>query len=90
VAGWNPASLRKALAGTGGQAQVPVGLDAPGVLVLDLALVEQADAALRAQLPAGTVLLPRTPYPWSRLSVSGERGRDGVRMLLRLAARESA
>jgi hypothetical protein len=90
VVGWNPASVRKALGDGSGETQAPVGLDAPGVLVLDLALVEQADARLRAQMPAGTALLPRQPYPWRRLSVSGEREHDGVRLLLRLAARESA
>jgi hypothetical protein len=90
VVGWNPASVRKALGEGSGRAQAPVGLDAPGVLVLDLALVEQADARLRAQMPAGSRLLPRRTYPWRRLSVSGERGREGVHLRLRLAAGESA
>ena len=90
VAGWNPASLRQALGGASGEAQAPTGLGGPGALFLDLARVEEADSRLRARLPAGTVLLPRQPYPWGSLRLSGGRGRDGVQLLLRLAAKESA
>jgi hypothetical protein len=90
VAGWNPASLRKALDRGSGATEGPNELDGPGALVLDLARVEQADALLRARVPAGTLLIPQRPYPWSRLSLAGERGRDGVRLRLRLAARQSA
>ena len=50
VVGWNPASLRHALAG---EMDVLLELGAPGALVLDLARVEEADARLRARLPAG-------------------------------------
>ena len=90
VAGWNPASLRKALDGASAETEALIGLDGPGALVLDLARVEEADAKLRARVPAGIVLLPQQLYPWIWLSLSGERGRDGVRLKLRLAARESA
>jgi hypothetical protein len=88
VAGWNSASLRQALAG--GEAAPGVPLGGPGVLLLDLARVEQADARLRARLPAEAVLLPPSVYPWGRLSLSGERGREGIRLELRLDAKESA
>ena len=90
VVGWNPASLQQALGETSGDAPPLIGAGEPGALVLDLARVEQADAGLRARLPAGAVLLPPSVYPWSRLSLSGERGRDGVRLQLRLGARERA
>ncbi|HEY8155825.1 MAG TPA: hypothetical protein VII72_16970 [Myxococcota bacterium] len=90
VAGWNPASLRQALAGGSRPAQLGIGLGGAGALVLDLARVEEADARLRARLPAGAVLLPASVYPWSRLSLRGERGQGGVRLQLRLAAKESA
>jgi hypothetical protein len=90
VAGWNAASLRQALRGASHEAAAPVDLDGPGALVLDLARVEEADAKLRARVPAGTALLPQSVYPWSRLSLRGERERDGVRFQLRLAARQSA
>jgi len=90
VAGWNAASLRQALRGTSDEVAAAAGLDGPGALVVDLSRVEEADAKLRAQVPAGTVLLPPSVYPWSRLSLWGERGRDGVQLQLRLAARRSA
>ncbi len=86
VAGWNPASLRQALSG-GTDALLELGR--PGTLVVDFARVEEADARLRARLPAEAVPNPQV-YPWRQLSVSGERGRDGVRLELRLAARQSA
>jgi hypothetical protein len=90
VAGWNPASLQWALGDADGDPQVLIGAGGPGALVLDLARVEQADARLRARLPAGAVLLPQPAYPWGRLSLRGERGRHGVRLELRLDAKESA
>ncbi len=90
IAAWNPASLRHALGEASGEAEAPTGLGGPGALFLDLARVEEADSRLRARLPADTVLLPRQPYPWGSLRLSGERGLDGVRLLLRLASKESA
>jgi hypothetical protein len=87
VAGWNPASLRLAL---GGETPPPDGLAGPGALVLDLTRVEEADALLRARLPAGSVLLPPQAWPWRRLSLSGARARDGIHLELRLAARQRA
>jgi hypothetical protein len=85
VVGWNPASLRLAL---GGESETPGALGGPGALELDLARVEEADALLRARLPAGTVLLPPQAYPWQRVSLSGVRARDGIHLELRLAARQ--
>jgi hypothetical protein len=87
VAGWNPASLRHALAG--GTDSLG-GLGGPGALFLDLARVEETDARLRARLPAEAVAIPAQPYPWSRVSLRGEREQGGVRIELRLSARQSA
>jgi hypothetical protein len=87
IAGWNPASLRHALAG---ETDALGGLGGPGALFLDLERVEEADARLRARLPAQAVAIPPQPYPWSRVSLRGERAGDGVRLELRLSARQSA
>jgi hypothetical protein len=87
VAGWNPASLRHALAG---ETDALGGLGGPGALFLDLARVEEADARLRARLPAEALVIRPQPYPWSRVSLRGEREQGGVRLELRLSARQSA
>jgi hypothetical protein len=87
VAGWNAASLRHALAG---ETDLLGGLGGPGALFLDLARVEEADARLRARLPAGAAQSPPPTYPWSRVSLRGEREPGGVRLQLRLSARQSA
>ena len=90
VVGWNPASLRKALDGSSDEAAAAPELEGPGSLVIDLARVQAADTQLRELSPAGAALLPQQPYPWRRLRLSGERVREGVRLRLELATKESA
>jgi hypothetical protein len=80
VVGWNPASLRKALDG-----EAAGGLGRTGGVVVDFERFADADALLaRHALPEGTAL-PRS-YPWRRLVAQGQRGDDGVRLLVSLTA----
>jgi hypothetical protein len=85
VAGWNPASLRQALRADA--AGPPPAAGAPGALLVDLARIEEADARLRARVPDPAGLLPQQPYPWRRLTLTGERVQGDVELRLRLLAK---
>jgi hypothetical protein len=90
VVGWNPESLRLALGDEGGSAAPAAGLDGPAALVVDLARIEQADARLRALVPAGIALVPQPAFPWRRLELNGASERDVLRLRVRLEAKEGA
>jgi len=89
VVGWNPASLRTALApadagaaGGGRAAPEPARLD------VDLSLVEHSDALLARPLPADE-RPPVADWPWRHLRVRGERRADGVWLRVALEAAAS-
>jgi hypothetical protein len=85
VFAWNPASLRRALAGdapaTGGSATTD---GAAGHLTLDLAALRRVDRQLARGVGPGA-MASVADWPWSRLVASGERsGGDGA-LALRIA-----
>lgn len=77
VVGWNPESLRAALA-AGGHA----GSATSSRLVVDFERVAEADARLARRSPAEDPQ-PRR-YPWRRLVAEGAREPDGVRLRVRV------
>jgi len=78
VVGWNPASLRRALA-----AEAPRGPES--ALVIDLARLPEADLRLAAHLPERPERAP-TRWPWRRLRADGASQGDGVRLRVQLEA----
>ena len=84
VVGWNPASLRKALDGSG-RGGVPRLRNLPnaGGAIVDFGNFPEADARLAER---GPVEFPTSPltYPWQRAVARGHRVADGVQLNLKL------
>ncbi len=78
VVSWNPASLRRALAGEA-RSDPAAGSGA----VIDLARFAEADARLAKHL-GGQAVDPRGAIPWSRMSVQGRPEGDLVKLTARL------
>jgi hypothetical protein len=75
VVGWNPASLRRALA--------PGPRRTEGGAVVDLERIADVDARLAAaaaESPRALAAAPALAWPWRRLHASGERRDDGLHL----------
>jgi len=84
VIGWNPASVRQALAADGADEHAGHGQHPHSGITIDLARIPEADARL-AQLAAENAPVPATgPYPWQRLRADGVRDGDVVRVRVEL------
>ena len=81
VVGWNPASVRHALAEAGGGA----GLPGTGGAVIHLSRFAEADRILSRALGLDADTLPRE-YPWERLIATGKPSDEGVQITLRLSS----
>jgi len=86
VVGWNPPSLRKALAGP----TMPAAEAAPPHpdtgLSIDFSLFPEADARFAQQGGTDSPRRGSGVYPWRRLVADGSPDGDGVRLRLRLDA----
>ena len=84
VVGWNPASLRQALDGSG-RGGIPSlsGIPNAGGAIVDFGNFPEADARLAEQ---GAVEFPTSPltYPWQRAVARAHRVGDGVQLNLTL------
>jgi hypothetical protein len=80
VVGWNPISVRQALAASPGGASHPHPTQG---LTVDLARFPDADARF-ARLTPDTADFAGFEWPWRRLYVSGERSGDNVRLRVQL------
>ena len=83
VIGWNPASVRRALA-PGGEDDTDAALGATGGIVIELDRIPAADAHFAKLVSAEERRAVDRSYPWRRLTAGGERDGDGVRLRVRL------
>ena len=74
VVGWNPASLRKALDGTGRG-----GIPNAGGAIVDFGRLAEADARLADHGPIQTPAFPPS-YPWQRAVARSRRVGDDVQL----------
>ena len=90
VVGWNPASVRKALAKSARMGAGSGVLHPQGGLTVDLDRFPDADARF-AQLASPDALpTPAGVYPWRRLTADGVREGDAVRVRVQLAGEAGA
>ncbi|MBW2494607.1 MAG: hypothetical protein JRE43_07630, partial [Deltaproteobacteria bacterium] len=78
VVGWNPASLRKALDGQGGERD---GLGDSSGAIIHLDRFADADRILSASLQTEANARP-TRYPWKRISAKATPDASGFRLVL--------
>lgn len=90
VFGWNPASVRKALAKSGESAPDSGVLHPQGGLIVDLGRFPDADARFAQLASPDAESTTAVAYPWRRLSADGVREGDAVRVRVHLAAEAGA
>jgi hypothetical protein len=90
VIGWNPSSLRKALA-TGEEEARTAGEPHPEAgLTVDLERFPEADARFAQLVTPDAGAPPTGPPPWRRLTVDGAREGDAVRLRIQLVGEAGA
>ena len=84
VIGWNPISLRQALAADRADAHAAGGTHPHSGISIDLARIPEADARLAQLAPPDAPAPPTGSYPWRRLRADAERDGDVVRVQVEL------